>query len=418
MAKAGEPTKPGPHIAVAMLGARMHYAIPRIFHEAGVLEHFYTDSYIGNKTWLGQAVGWLPQRFRPRMLERLLGRKDPSLPPERVTSFETLGFYYAWARARAAGERERAQIYARIGRAFNQRIIASGLAEVEVVWGFNSACLELFEHGKRQGLRCVMEQTIAPKKVEARLMSEELVRWPGWEPGLEVADGESALAAREESEWRIADRIIAGSVFVADGLRSLGVPDENIRVVPYGVDPGRFPRSERRLHTGPLRVLFAGQVGLRKGVPDLLQALAGLGKGRVEAKLAGVIRIAHEKLDAFREIASCIGPVPRAKMADLYNWADVFVLPSIVEGSATVTYEALASGLPVITTPNAGSVVRDGVEGFVVPIRDPDALGERVRQLAEDRELLVRMGEAARTRSQDFTLERYGERVLDAMEGV
>ena len=211
---------------------------------------------------------------------------------------------------------------------------------------------------------------------------------------------------------------MAGSDFVAEGLRTLGVPAERIRVVPYGIDPGRFSGAERRVHAGPLRVLFAGQVGLRKGVPDLLEALGRLGKKRVDARLAGMIRIAPEKLDGFRDVAHCLGPVPRTRMAELFRWADIFILPSIVEGSATVTYEALASGLPVITTPNAGSVVRDGKEGFVVPIRDPGAVADRILRLAEDRDMLVRMGTAASARAQDFTLERYGERVLKALEGL
>ena len=64
--------------------------------------------------------------------------------------------------------------------------------------------------------------------------------------------------------------------------------------------------------------------------------------------------------------------------------ADVFVFPSLFEGSAVVTYEALACGLPSVVTPNAGSVVRDGLEGFVVPPRDVEALAARMEQLGDD----------------------------------
>ena len=91
---------------------------------------------------------------------------------------------------------------------------------------------------------------------------------------------------------------------------------------------------------------------------------------------------------------------------------DVFLLPSVSEGSAGVCYEALAAGLPVITTPNAGSVVRDGIDGFIVPIRSPEAIIEKLDRLASDPDLLAFMSKNARERSADYTLERYGERLL------
>ena len=82
-------------------------------------------------------------------------------------------------------------------------------------------------------------------------------------------------------------------------------------------------------------------------------------------------------------------------MAKHYQWADVFVLPSICEGSATVIYEAIGYGLPVVTTPNAGSVVRDGVEGFVVPIRDVAAIIQSLDRLSSDPQLRLEMSHRA-----------------------
>ena len=94
---------------------------------------------------------------------------------------------------------------------------------------------------------------------------------------------------------------------------------------------------------------------------------------------------------------------------------DVFLLPSICEGSATVIYEALAAGLPVICTPNAGSVVRDGVDGFIVPIRDPDAIMEKLEQLATNAQLLAQMSENARRRAGEYSIDAYGERLKEVL---
>ena len=107
--------------------------------------------------------------------------------------------------------------------------------------------------------------------------------------------------------------------------------------------------------------------------------------------------------------------MPRLQMAEQYAWADVFLLPSISEGSASVCYEALADGLPVITTPNAGSVVRDGVDGFIVPIRNAEAIVQKLELLARDREMLAWMSANANLRSTEFTVEKYSQRMLEKL---
>jgi glycosyltransferase involved in cell wall biosynthesis len=92
------------------------------------------------------------------------------------------------------------------------------------------------------------------------------------------------------------------------------------------------------------------------------------------------------------------------------------VLPSVAEGSAEATYEALAAGLPVITTEAAGSVVRHGIDGWVVPERDSVALAEAIERIIGDRHLRATMSLAARERAREYTVERYGERLVAALQ--
>ncbi len=113
-----------------------------------------------------------------------------------------------------------------------------------------------------------------------------------------------------------------------------------------------------------------------------------------------------------------LGRVPRDRVRSEFQQADIFVLPSLAEGSAEATYEALAAGLPVITTKAAGSVVRNGIEGRIVLERDPDALAQAIEEITEDRALRNRMALAARARARDFTWHRYGEQLLAALAGV
>lgn len=400
-------------VTVAMLGARRHYAVPRLLHEAGLLARFYTDSYIGNKPWLEAVLKSIPASLRPRSVQRWLGRKDAILPPDKVISFETLGFWYAWAQRRAQTMGQMEAIYRDGAVRFSKRVLSAGFGDAELLWGFNGASLELFTAGKARGLRCILEQTILPRRLELDLLREEVERWPDWESGLEVLPDGSIISAweeREKQEWALADRVVAGSEFVRSGLVKCGVPAKKIRVVPYGVDTRHFSSlstcsSDRR--NGVLRVLFVGQVGLRKGIPDLLQALGRFGSGELDVRIAGFITQDAGKLERAGKGVRFLGPVPRSDMRHLYQWADVFVLPSIVEGSATVTYEALAMGLPVITTLNAGSLVQDGVDGFIVPIREPDALAEALRRYQADRILLARHRAATAESCTRVGVDRY-----------
>jgi len=112
---------------------------------------------------------------------------------------------------------------------------------------------------------------------------------------------------------------------------------------------------------------------------------------------------------------SYMGQVPRSLVQDEFLSADLFVFPTLAEGFALVHLEALACGVPIITTPNCGSVVRDGVEGFIVPIRDPQAIADRVQQLLQDRALRNRMSAAAKVRAAEFVWERYSERLVEAI---
>jgi glycosyltransferase involved in cell wall biosynthesis len=110
--------------------------------------------------------------------------------------------------------------------------------------------------------------------------------------------------------------------------------------------------------------------------------------------------------------------VPRADIKKEFLAADVFVLPTIAEGSALVTYEALACGLPVITTPNCGSVVRDGIDGFIVPVRNVEALADAIERVVSDRTLRATLSANARERAKEFTWARYGERLIDALSSL
>jgi glycosyltransferase involved in cell wall biosynthesis len=397
-----------------MLGARMHFAVPALLADAGLLHTFYTDTYVGNKPWLSKILDRVPGDLRPESFDRLSGRSSPGIPGERVVSFGLFGLSYFLNRRRPMTPSAFAKLASRTNRQFGSRVIQAGLDGAKVVWGFNGAALEIFQHARARGIFCVLEQTIAPRKLELELLKDESARWPEWQRQ-SYEEGADSLAEREAAEWALADRIVCGSHFVAEALVDEGVRRDQINVVPYGVDLTHFKSVSPR-NGEALNLLFMGEVGLRKGVPYLLNALRELDRPeQIRAKLAGPIALERSRISKYKQWCEFVGAVTRAKARELYSWADVFVLPSICEGSATVTYEAMACGLPIITTRASGSLVRDGIDGFIVDAGDVEKLRLRIALLCDDLHLRSQMSAAAVERREEISLAAYGKRLLNVL---
>jgi glycosyltransferase involved in cell wall biosynthesis len=391
----------------------MHYGVPRMLAGAGLLERLDTD--------ICAAKGWpallraVPARWRPAGLRKLLGRVPVGVPARKIRAFTSFGWAYR-RRLAACRPAEQTAVYLWAGRRFCELVLRHGLGRAAGVYTFNIAGLEVLRQARRLGLRAVTEQTIAPRAVEQALLEEERGRFPGWEGEAPGGDGLAEYCARERAEWSEADLVVCGSEFVRQTVAgcAAGAAGRCV-VVPYGTDQ-RFTVAGRGPHGGPLRVLTVGAVGLRKGSPYVLEAARRM-KGRAHFRMVGAVAASDTAARDLRAHVEVVGAVPRSEILAHYAWADVFLLPSLCEGSATVTYEAMACGLPVVCTPNTGSTVRDGVEGFLVPVRDPDAVAGRLDWLAGSAGLLSRMAKAARERAGEFTLAKYSERLRAALEG-
>jgi glycosyltransferase involved in cell wall biosynthesis len=390
----------------------MHYAIPRMLNEAGMLAHFYTD--------ICANVGWprlarlVPERYRPLPLRRLLGRIPDGIPVDRITTFPGFALQY-WQRERGSRSvAEANEVYLWAGQRFCGLVASHGFEDATGVYVFEGAGLEILQLAKRLGLKTVTEQSIAPREITFRILAEEYDRFPGWEARIPNAEAIAVLTAREREEWALSDVILCGSEFVAKGIGECGGPLTRCAIVPYGVD-ARFAGDAPRLRRATrLRVLTVGEVGLRKGSQYVLEAARKLGPS-AEFRMVGQSRLRDEAVRTLSDHLHLCGPIPRAEIQRQYEWADVFLLPSLCEGSATVVYEALSAGLPVICTFNTGSVVCDGVEGYIVPIRNSDAIVEKLLHLANSPSVLSEMSARAIVRAKQFSLTAYRDRLLAAI---
>ena len=402
-------------VCVAQIGARRHYAVPRALWAAGRLDRLYTDVYAGER-WARLLGAVLPAPLRRGRVRRLLEREIPDVPPERIRTFPGFGLARLAHEGRAGDRGARMAYWLERNRAFCARVAAAGFGPADAVYVFNGAGLEVLRAARSTGRRAVVDQTSAPLAVEEALLEEERAAWPGWEPAVAGAGAWRALAEREEEEWGLADRIVCGSAYVADAVAARRGPSARCRVVPYGCPRPAAPAPEPKpAGSGALRVLFVGTLELRKGFPYLVKAAQRLRGPSIRFRAVGPSRLTPA---ADREVAgamTCTGPVSRADVVRQYDEADVLAVPSISEGSANVSYEALARGVPVVATPNAGTVVRDGEDGLLVPIRSVDGLVDAFERLASDGALLRRLSAQALQRARTFGWGAYVERLAAAI---
>ncbi len=397
-------------VDVAMLGARMHYAIPSFLAEAEVLGTFFTDFYFGGNRRVQRACEILAGHLHIESISRMLGRQHSSIPPSSVESFDLLGYSSFLRRKITNSSMDIDALYSDLGMKFGAMVIASGRLNAPVIWGFNTAAVEIFEESKSRNAKCILEQTIIPTYIQRQILSGV----EGYVGYATEKDYRSPLIEREREEWRIADAIVVGSEFVKGGLVELGVAAGKIHVIPYGVSESRFPGIDRSARVGGnLRCLFVGEIGYRKGASDLLKALSLVTSDKLELLMAGEVTLSDRAILSSDSRVRVLGPIPRNRISELYQWADVLILPTYAEGSATVTYEALMSGIPVITTPNSGSLVEDGVDGFIVPAGEISAIAHHINIYLEDRELLAFHQLNALEARKKVGLDQYKSNVLN-----
>jgi glycosyltransferase involved in cell wall biosynthesis len=221
-------------------------------------------------------------------------------------------------------------------------------------------------------------------------------------------------------EPRMASRLLVASSFTKRSLIEHGTPVGDVTVIPYGVDLERFHPSrviKRNNKVGPLRLLFVGRINQRKGMKYLLEALRLLGPHAVHLTVCGRVVDDLHYLRPFGKQVEVRPSVSERELTEAYQSADLFVFPSVAEGFGQVLLEALACGLPILSTTHtaAPDLIGQGIEGFVVEPRRPDLLAHRIAWAIDHRSELADMGELARKRAEFFTWERFRLKVADAV---
>ncbi len=398
---------------VSQVGAREHYAVARGLARYSSLDRLYTDAWC---------------RLSPRLVARLpgtLGRYAGRLEPELddVKSFEArLGIGYAIDLVtRKAGQSNSHEIRClndarRFATLVRKDLNRSPLDPLRhAFFGYSTNSLESLVYVRGHGIPAILGQA-ACGKTDYEEIAIERSHWPRWEGGPPVLYEE--YFARIHAEREASSAVIVNSRWARDSALKEGCLPEKLYVVPLAYEPkDRITVANPGGFGRRLRVMWLGQVILRKGIPYLLMA-ARLLPG-VDFIVAGTIGVDYDLLRDFAPANVCImGAVPRTRIDHFLKSADVFVLPTLSDGFALTQVEAMASGLPVITTDRCGEVVTHGVDGYVVPVRDVQALADAIDRFDNNRNKLRESSFHAREKAKNFSLKHYVENLGNVLHKV
>lgn len=243
---------------------------------------------------------------------------------------------------------------------------------------------------------------------QRRILREECGRF-GMEPHVTGSTYESRVL----EEFAIADYIVVPSTHARRTFLEEGFAPGKLLQLPYGVDVNHFRNSGKADKV--FRVIYAGSLTVRKGPQYLLEAFSRMDRADSELILVGPLDPAFEKVLARYEGSfRYLGIIPKLALRDLYSSSSVFVLPSLADSFSLATLEAMACGLPVIVSENTGAAdaLDQGKQGFVVPVRDPEAIREHLEFLRRNADARAEMGRRAAARAREWNWERYGREAL------
>lgn len=387
--------------------------------ERGRLDRFTTSFYHREHETLDRLMKQVAPATWGGVRNRLARRTHVRIPPERVESILSFDASLQlearvgprWPAARHSLARWRTRAFDRaVARSLEQSRPAAALIFSDVGSEFAlPAC-------RRLGVASILSMVHGDVREERALLAQEAELAPDFFP-IYLSDGPVDRAEMDwlhqrrlqDLEW--ADRVLVPSEHIAGTLNANGVAADRIAVVPYAADTRRFRPDPCKRHTSSCTFLFAGGINQRKGIKYLLEAWRRIRRPNWRLQLLGALPSDPAPLAPYRDDFEWLGRVGHADVPEIMARADVFVFPSLFEGSAVVTYEALACGLPCVVTAESGAVARDGREGFLVPIRDIEALADRMARLGDDPELRAVQAIAARARAEQFDWPRYHEQV-------
>ena len=359
------------------------------------------------------------------MLERIFSGypswklQDEDIPAERLETFPWLQTpYMALSKWGLLGDGRFQRELAWHAHETLDRHVTKNLPESDVLFALSSSGLTCGREAQRRGAKYICDRASSHIRYQDAISREEFERWGETFVGIDPR-----VIAKEESEYEAADIVTVPSTFTYRSFLEMGVPESKLRKVPYGVDLRRFEKVADPDQEA-FDVLFVGQVAFRKGLPDLIEAFRLFKHPKKHLRIVGGMRpemARYLKDHRVSDHVEFLGHIHQPELKHIMSRSHVMVLPSIEEGLAYVQAQALACGCPVIGTWHTGAedLFTDGKEGFIIPIRDPRAIADRLQLFADDPQRRAAMSEAALQRVKQLGgWTEYGNQMANVMKDL
>ncbi|VEP12248.1 Glycosyltransferase [Hyella patelloides LEGE 07179] len=385
------------------LGSREHYSIPRVLNEQKILSHFITD------TWIipNSPLNLLPHKFCTSLRERF----HHELATASISSFNNNLFWFEIQQKirRKSGWNKiisRNQLFQEQCLNFLRKLEYKYFQDI-TIFSYSYTALEIFRWAKKRGWRTILGQ-IDPGIYEEKIVKQECYKYPQYSNNWQPAP--SQYWKNWQQECDLADTIVVNSQWSEQALQKVGISQDKIKVIPLAYAPAKaasefvrtYPKSFNSKR--PLKVLFLGQIILRKGIAQIVQAIELLAKESIEFWLVGSVGVNLPNHITNNGRVKLFGKVSRSQTAHYYQQADIFLFPTLSDGFGLTQLEAQAWGLPIIASKFCGEVVKDEVNGLILPELTGESIAKSLQRCLHNPEILNIFAGKSLSRVTDFDL--------------
>ena len=394
-------------VAVIMDGSRRNYDVAIALERKGCLERIFSDWFAS--PWSAQkCVSTLIRFFGLNIGKRMSERYSPHIPTERIKTNSRLVLRSQFQKRKHDNSVE---FWKWLSEMTTEWVVKEGFGQANGLYGYiRNIDPALCELARERGMKVVAEQMIAPSAIEKLEYESQQAKWPDWERRSST-DVFNLVSDIEEETWKNVDKIVAPSQYVVDGLIKQGIDSSQIEHIPYPADFATHYLVDRSSRKTQLTVGFVGQINLRKNAPVFLETAKKMHSANIKFVMVGGNQLNDGILEKYRDFVQFTGVIPRSEVKTQLSSFDAFLFPSTCEGSAGAVLEAMATGLPILTTHNSGTLVTDGVDGFILEPDNIDGFIDRINQLCRDPDLRLELGRKAASRIRKLDLGNYGDEI-------
>lgn len=397
-------------ILLAHPGTQHSYKLAEVLYKKNLLFEFWSGFCLSSESKLVIFVQkWLPILFL-KIQSRIV-----NIPPQYLKSVIISDvFFYFLSKISKKNEFN----LNKRNILFQKLIPSASIKKSEIVIGFDTSSLLLIQRSKKYNKKFILDASIAHPLEKEKIFLTLAANFPDWADT--ILPKNKKLIHIEHQEYLQANFIVSASSFTINSLIKNNISGNKILLNPYGVDYKKFtPKLIGNSKNEKLKFIFVGTVGLRKGIPNLIQAWNKLNRNDATLTIIGPIS-ENIKNKIFSENITVYGRMPLESIVQWMQKSDIFIFPSHFEGFGLVLLEALATGLPIIASTNtaAPDIIENGQEGFIIDPNHENELQEKMQYFIDNPEIIPEMSKKARIKAEQFTWEAYGNRWEEIIKQV